>query len=184
MNWSYQNLYRISIREKPYVYPHKTEESFATIVCWRADETGLWDRRFIKFVFSFWESARSIGNTFNGYCRYLRNMLLLHCKIQMLMETTSRIKPRQTRRAHWITRQILFNTQFKPASSAQHRFLIKFLFWPDSGSAASVFFVAFIARIIGVAAIEFYRNTVDYSMIMCTACFLVKDFPTNDLAFN
>lgn len=56
------------------------------------------------------------------------------------------------------------------ACAAKNSFFTEFLFWPDSRIFTTCSLMTFVARIIGIAAIEFDRNAVDFLVVMCTAC--------------
>lgn len=104
----------------------------------------------------------------------MRLVLFLFSEIKMFMEAAARVECCRTVWARRFTLQILLYGKFVTAGSAEHSFLAKVFFGPNLMIAAACSLVAFETWKIFAAAIKFYRDAVDFRMIVKTAGFCIN----------
>jgi hypothetical protein len=85
------------------------------------------------------------------------------------MQRATWIEARPARRTDRLAIQVLKDSQFGPASTAEHRLLVEFSPGPNAGGMTGFPFVTVEAGIIGPAAVEFYRDDIELAAIMRTA---------------
>lgn len=68
------------------------------------------------------------------------------------------------------------NRHFVKTFATKNSFCIKIFFWPDFSSVACSFLMTIITGIIFPTAFKFYRNNIQWPMVMYTTGFVVIQF--------